>query len=73
MSAETGAEIKVWQVGPGCEVVDTFGDWAVQSDISDSDCVLVRPDAHVCWRQRELTAATITDLAAAMNTILGWA
>ncbi len=73
VSAETGVEIKVWQVGPGCEVTDTFGDWAVQSDISDSGCVLTRPDAHVCWRQRELTAAPTTDLAAAMNTILGWA
>ena len=73
VSAETGVEIHVWQVGPGCEVTDTFGDWAVQSEISDSGCVLVRPDAHVCWRQRELTAAPTTDLAAAMKTILGLA
>jgi hypothetical protein len=33
-SAETGVEVRAIQIGPGCEVADTFGDWAMQSDVS---------------------------------------
>ena len=70
-SEDTGVEIRVWQIGPDGDVVDTFGDWAMQSEISDSGCILVRPDMHVCWRQRELSAAPTADLLAAMQRILG--
>lgn len=69
-SADTGVEIKAWQIGPDCDVVDTFGDWAMQSEISDSGCVLVRPDMHVCWRQQELSTSPAADLLAAMQRIL---
>ena len=26
-SAELGVEVRAWQIGPGCEVADTYGDW----------------------------------------------
>ncbi|MDE0304065.1 MAG: FAD-dependent monooxygenase [Albidovulum sp.] len=68
--AEFGVEIRVIQIGPGCEVSDTFGDWALASEVGDSGCVLVRPDCHVCWRRRELAANPSEALAGAMRQIL---
>ncbi|MEM7269554.1 MAG: FAD-dependent monooxygenase [Pseudomonadota bacterium] len=71
VSAETGVEVRCFQIGPGCEVMDTFGDWHVQSEITDSGCILVRPDGHVAWRQQMLTSNPAGDLGAAMKSILG--
>ena len=71
VSAELGVEIRAIQIGPGCEYNDTFGDWSVQSEISDSGCLLVRPDCHVCWRQQQLSASPTGDLEQAMRRILG--
>ncbi|MEM9012128.1 MAG: FAD-dependent monooxygenase [Pseudomonadota bacterium] len=73
VSADTGVDIRVWQIGPGCEVTDTFGDWALASEVSDAGCILVRPDGHVAWRQRELSAAPTAELAEAMREILALA
>ena len=69
--AELGVPIVTIQIGPGCEINDTFGDWALASDIADSGCLLVRPDRHVAWRRRELSASASADLLAVMNQILG--
>ncbi|MEM6728846.1 MAG: FAD-dependent monooxygenase, partial [Pseudomonadota bacterium] len=71
VSAETGAEVRLFQIGPGCEVNDTFGDWAIQSEISDSGAILVRPDGHVAWRAYSLSAEPTKDLHHAMLRILG--
>ena len=71
VGAETGVEIRAYQIGPGCEVNDTFGDWALQSEVTDSGCVLVRPDGHVCWRAQMLSAAPTADLTHVMTKILG--
>ncbi|MEL7166011.1 MAG: FAD-dependent monooxygenase [Pseudomonadota bacterium] len=71
VSAETGVEIRAFQIGPGCEVSDTFGDWAMQSEVSDAGCVLVRPDGHVGWRAQSLSAEPTKDLHRTMNRILG--
>ena len=68
--AEFGIGIRVVQIGPGCEISDTFGDWALASEIGDSGCLLVRPDCHVCWRRRELAANPSEALAGAMRRIL---
>ncbi len=73
VQADTGVEIRAIQIGPGCEVNDTFGDWEVQSEINDSGCLLVRPDGHVCWRQQRLSADPTGELAAAMRQLLGFA
>ncbi len=69
--AVTEVDIRAYQVGPGCEVNDTFGDWAMQSEVSDSGCVLVRPDGHVGWRAQSLSAEPTVDLTRVMQTILG--
>lgn len=71
VQAETGVEIRAIQIGPGCEVNDTFGDWAMESEVSDSGLVLVRPDGHVCWRQRELSAFPTAELGEVMKKVLG--
>ena len=68
--AEIGVEIRVFQIGPGCEINDTFGDWAMASEVSDSGCILVRPDCHVCWRRRDLAANPSEELAGAVRRIL---
>jgi 2,4-dichlorophenol 6-monooxygenase len=72
-SAETGVEVRALQVGPGCEVIDTFGDWAMQSEVSDSGCVLVRPDGYVGWRAHMLSSEPTAELTRVMKSILGTA
>jgi hypothetical protein len=70
-SAETGVEVRALQIGPGCEVIDTFGDWAMQSEVSDSGCVLVRPDGYVGWRAHMLSSEPTAELTRVMKSILG--
>jgi 2,4-dichlorophenol 6-monooxygenase len=50
--------------------VDHVGDWARASEISDTGCVLVRPDHHVAWRAEEMTGEPRADLARVLNTVL---
>ncbi len=71
VQADLGIEIKVRQIGPGCEISDVFGDWGMQSEISDSGCILVRPDSHVGWRIRELSAVPTAELRSALSRIVG--
>lgn len=71
VSVELGIDLEGIQIGPGCAVNDTFGDWAVQSEISDSGCLLVRPDGHIGWRVNMLSADAEQDLKMAMLKILG--
>ncbi|MBS0124461.1 FAD-dependent monooxygenase [Aestuariicoccus sp. KMU-90] len=69
--AELGLDLPALQIGPGCAVADTFGDWAMVSEVSDSGCVLVRPDAHVGWRAQMLSAEPTVELTRVMRRILG--
>ncbi len=71
VSAELGVPIQIWQVGPGCEVIDTFGDWMQSSEIDDSGCLLIRPDAHIGFRAKRLSATPAQSLVSALKTILG--
>ncbi len=71
VSAETGAEVRAIQIGPGCEINDTFGDWALVSEVGDSGCVLVRPDGYVGWRAPMLSADPAAELRQVMRRILG--
>jgi len=51
--AETlGIEIRVSQVAVRGEYDDVLGAWTNIRDISDSGCLLVRPDRFVAWRQK---------------------
>jgi len=73
VSARTGVEIVCFVVGPGCEVLDLYDDWARLREVTESGCVLVRPDAHVAWRQSVVASDCTTELAQAMRQILGFA
>jgi 2,4-dichlorophenol 6-monooxygenase len=71
LSADLGVEIRAFQIGPGCAVADPFGDWAHAREVEDSGCVLARPDGHVAYRARDISARPVADLAEAMRQILG--
>src|SRR5207249_276462 len=68
-SARTGVKIACFVIGPGREVLDLY-DWARLREVAESGCVLVRPDAHVGWRQQVVADDCITELARVMNRIL---
>lgn len=70
-SENANIDITCVQIGAGCEVLDTFGDWAVASEVGDSGCILARPDGHVCWRVKEIGAEPAKVLANAVKSILG--
>jgi 2,4-dichlorophenol 6-monooxygenase len=71
VAASTGVEIRCVIIGPGCEIQDTYGDWARISEVAESGCVLVRPDAHVAWRHPDASGDSSAALAGAMRQILG--
>ena len=66
-----GITINTQVIGPRRDYEDHVGDWARAREISDSGCLLVRPDHHVAWRAMTASATTEKDLASALNTILG--
>ncbi len=47
---EMGVDLIVHVIGPRRKYVDHVGDWARAREVTDSGCVLVRPDHHVAWR-----------------------
>ncbi|MDJ1008457.1 MAG: FAD-dependent monooxygenase [Paracoccaceae bacterium] len=67
---EFGLDIRVHIVGPRRKVVDHSGDWARARQITDSGCILVRPDQHVAWRAEALTDTPDADLRRVLNKIL---
>ncbi|AXI46732.1 2,4-dichlorophenol 6-monooxygenase [Sulfitobacter sp. SK012] len=70
VGVELGLEIVCHLIGPRQEFVDHTGDWARARDVSDSGCILVRPDQHVCWRHDTVVADPAAELARALKTIL---
>lgn len=71
LSKATGLEIRTCVIGPRRDYEDHTGDWANAREISDSGCLLVRPDHHVAWRAHKASASAEADLARALNLILG--
>lgn len=67
---DLGLDLLARLIGPRQAYVDHSGDWARLSEISDSGCLLVRPDHHVAWRAQDLQAAPQTDLLRVMRQIL---
>jgi 2,4-dichlorophenol 6-monooxygenase len=49
-AAAFGVPLETVVIGPGRDVEDLFGDWALAREIGEAGCVLVRPDMHVAWR-----------------------
>jgi 2,4-dichlorophenol 6-monooxygenase len=71
VGARTGVEIACFVIGPGREVLDLYDDWARLSEVAESGCVLVRPDAHVAWRRQTVAEDCVAELARVMDRILG--
>ncbi|GAA4682254.1 FAD-dependent monooxygenase [Pseudonocardia yuanmonensis] len=65
-----GVEVEAHVIGPGREYTDLYDDWARLREVSESGCVLVRPDAHVGWRAHELPADPEKELTDALATLL---
>ena len=60
-------------IGPGREVLDTYADWSRLSEVEESGCVLVRPDAHVGWRSQALVPDPLGALREVLAAILATA
>jgi len=71
VSGRTGVSIAAFVVGPGRDVLDLYDDWAALGEVSESGCVLVRPDLHVAWRSHDLVANPTAALARVLDAILG--
>jgi 2,4-dichlorophenol 6-monooxygenase len=71
VSEATGVEIRGIVVGPGCDYEDPYGDWASAREVSDSGCILVRPDHHVAWRSEKRSADPQGELARIFEALLG--
>jgi 2,4-dichlorophenol 6-monooxygenase len=65
-------EIRAVSVALGQELNDVFGGWTRQRGISDSGCVLVRPDRFVAWRAAEAVDDPISTLQSVMHRVLGY-
>lgn len=71
LGKEMGIEIAAHVIGPRRDFEDHVGDWARAREISDSGCLLVRPDHHVAWRAMEASKTADKDLATALKKVLG--
>ena len=71
VAARTGVEIASYVIGPGRDVLDTYDDWARASEVEESGCIFVRPDAHVAWRSRSLADDPNKALTEVLDRILG--
>jgi 2,4-dichlorophenol 6-monooxygenase len=49
-----GVELASVVIGPGGDYTDLYDDWSRLREVTESGCVLVRPDAHVGWRAHTL-------------------
>ena len=63
-------ELTVHVIGPRKPYVDHAGDWARAREVTDSGCVLVRPDHHVAWRIDSLPDNPTAELSRVMTKIL---
>ena len=70
VGAEMGLEIAAHVIGPRQPHVDHVGDWARASEISDTGCLLIRPDQHVGWRAADMTSDPEGELRRVLKTIL---
>ena len=70
LAAEIGIDLRCHVIGPRQAFVDHVGDWARASEVSDTGCVLVRPDHHVAWRSAAMVDDPKAELARVMKAVL---
>jgi 2,4-dichlorophenol 6-monooxygenase len=56
--------------GPSCDAHDVDGRWSDVSEISESGCLLVRPDRYIAWRQHDMVDTPAGRLAGVMCGLL---
>ncbi len=71
IASARGIAINTRVIGPRRDFEDHTGDWARAREISDSGCLLVRPDQHVAFRAMSASDSAEKDLSAAFTTLLG--
>lgn len=66
--------IEMHVIGIGCAITDLYAEWAELREISETGCLLIRPDGYVGWRLHEAPdsdAEAHTLLHDSLSTILG--
>jgi 2,4-dichlorophenol 6-monooxygenase len=71
LTAELGVEIKPTSIGLRQEFDDPLGEWTKAPEISDSGCLLVRPDRFIGWRSAGLPDNPVQELRSAILSALG--
>jgi 2,4-dichlorophenol 6-monooxygenase len=70
VAEKMGIEITTRIIGPRQAHLDHSGDWARASEITDSGCLLVRPDHHVAWRCAKMAKEPEDELLRVLHAIL---
>lgn len=65
-----GLAVETVFVGPGHEVTDLCGEWDEVREVTESGCLLVRPDGHIGWRAAE-AAADAEQATEQLRNVLG--
>jgi 2,4-dichlorophenol 6-monooxygenase len=67
---ELGIDVTAVTIGPGADYEDVYGDWAGLREVTDSGCILVRPDNYVCFRRDTVDPDPLESLGAALRAVL---
>ena len=70
VAREMGIDLDAHVIGPRQTYIDHSGDWARAREISDSGCIVTRPDQHVCWRIDTMADDPKAELTRVMTAIL---
>ncbi|RDW75788.1 hypothetical protein BP5796_06609 [Coleophoma crateriformis] len=70
-ATELGVEIRSYSIGWKQDYEDVYSDWVRRREISESGCVLVRPDRFVAWRSAEMISSPEAKLLQVMKSVLG--
>lgn len=67
----TGMDIDAYIIGPGRDYQDIYGEWPDVNEISESGCLLVRPDMYIGYRSQDIASDPLDALCGALGQILG--
>ncbi len=70
VAEQTGIDLEPVVIGPGRELDDLYGDWARLREITDTGCLVVRPDAHIAYRSHTLPEDATAALSDAFQALL---
>jgi len=70
LAAQTGLRIDGLTIGPGGTAEDLYGSWAGLREVSETGCLLIRPDRHIAWRAESLCPDPQGSLGHALSRIL---